>query len=156
MATNTITYKVDDLTGERETDGHTIETVSFALEGQHFEIDLHGGNAKGLRDALAAYVAAARKATGFTKPTATKARGSGAPAKADREQNQAIRDWARSRGALVNDRGRIAAEITDAYNLGGQAAEDALAKYIQTQRARVSAQMPNGQAQVAEQVPANV
>ncbi len=34
----------------------------------------------------------------------------------DREQNQAIRDWARKRGMKVSDRGRIPAEVLDAYH----------------------------------------
>jgi hypothetical protein len=40
-------------------------------------------------------------------------------ASADREQNQAIREWARKQGMNVSDRGRIPKEVTDAYN--GQA-----------------------------------
>ena len=34
----------------------------------------------------------------------------------DREQNQAIRDWARKRGMKVSDRGRIPAEVLEAYH----------------------------------------
>jgi hypothetical protein len=34
----------------------------------------------------------------------------------DREQNQAIREWARSKGMKVNDRGRIPTEVVDAYH----------------------------------------
>jgi hypothetical protein len=34
----------------------------------------------------------------------------------DREQNQAIREWARKRGMKVSDRGRISSEVTDAYH----------------------------------------
>jgi hypothetical protein len=37
-------------------------------------------------------------------------------ASADREQNQAIRDWARKQGFKVSDRGRIPAEVLDAYH----------------------------------------
>ena len=38
------------------------------------------------------------------------------PAAADREQNQAIREWARKQGMKVSDRGRIPAEVLDAYH----------------------------------------
>jgi hypothetical protein len=64
---------------------------------------------------LAAYVAAARRAGG-------RRRGGGAAATSarrpsiDREQNQAIRDWARKRGMKVSDRGRIPAEVLEAYH----------------------------------------
>ena len=35
---------------------------------------------------------------------------------ADREQSQAIREWARKRGLKVSDRGRIPGEVLDAYH----------------------------------------
>jgi hypothetical protein len=37
-------------------------------------------------------------------------------ASVDREQNQAIREWARKQGMKVNDRGRIPAELLEAYH----------------------------------------
>jgi hypothetical protein len=101
---------IDDLDG-----GTAAETVGFGIDGKNYEIDLSSGNAGKLRDALASYVAAARRSGGR--------RGGGsagnAPARRppiDREQNQAIRDWARKRGMKVSDRGRIPAEVLDAYH----------------------------------------
>ncbi len=35
---------------------------------------------------------------------------------ADREQNQAIRVWARKNGYEVSDRGRIPSEVVEAYH----------------------------------------
>ncbi len=103
---------VDDLDGE-EAD----ETVEFGVDGRSYEIDLSKDNAGKLRDALAEFVASARRAGGRA------ARRSGAtPAPAarrpsiDREQNQAIREWARKRGMKVSDRGRIPAEVLEAYH----------------------------------------
>jgi hypothetical protein len=101
---------VDDLDGEV-----ADETVEFGVDGKNYEIDLSTANAKKLRDALAEFVAAARRAGG-------RRRGGGAPAAAarrpsiDREQNQAIREWARKRGMKVSDRGRIPAEVLEAYH----------------------------------------
>jgi len=34
----------------------------------------------------------------------------------DRDQNQAIREWARMKGYKVSDRGRIPKEVTEAYH----------------------------------------
>jgi hypothetical protein len=34
----------------------------------------------------------------------------------DREQNAAIREWARKRGMSVSDRGRIPSEVLEAYH----------------------------------------
>jgi Lsr2 len=102
---------VDDLDGSE-----AGETVEFGLDGAFYEIDLSEDNAERLRDALAEYVEHARRAGGRKRSSA---RGPGrAPrtASADREQNQAIREWARKQGMNVSDRGRIPKEVTDAYN----------------------------------------
>src|SRR5437868_18552 len=41
--------------------------------------------------------------------------GGGGTATVDRTQNQAVRDWARSKGIAVSDRGRIPAHISEQY-----------------------------------------
>jgi hypothetical protein len=106
---------VDDLDG-----GVAEESVSFALDGATYEIDLSAENAGALRDALAAYVGAARKVgKGGAQVKASRARGTSAPSAstaADREQNQAIRDWAKKHGFQVSDRGRIPQEIINKYH----------------------------------------
>ena len=102
---------IDDLDGEV-----AVETVEFGVDGKNYEIDLSKGNAGKLRDALAEFVAAARRANGRSRRSAG---GTAAPARRpsiDREQNQAIREWARKRGMKVSDRGRIPAEVLDAYH----------------------------------------
>lgn len=112
MATRTLVSLIDDLDG-----GEADETVEFGLDGVTYQIDLSGENAEELRDALAQYVEHARRAGGRkrtnTRPTAKAASG---PATVDREQNQAIRAWARKNGFQVSDRGRIPSEIVDAYH----------------------------------------
>jgi hypothetical protein len=111
---------VDDLDGEV-----ADETVEFGIDGKNYEIDLSKENAGRLRDALADFVSAARRAGGRRRGgssagTGTASGGAGAAPKGrasiDREQNQAIRDWARKRGMKVSDRGRIPAEVLEAYH----------------------------------------
>jgi hypothetical protein len=114
MAQKVTVTLVDDL------DGSTAEeTVEFGLDGVAYQIDLSDDNATKLRDALAEFVAGARRAggrkRGAGRPAGTKAR----PASADREQNQAIREWARKQGHKVSDRGRIPAEVLEAYHQQG-------------------------------------
>ncbi len=101
---------VDDLDGEV-----ADETVEFGVDGKNYEIDLSKDNASKLRDALASYVAAARRAGGRRRGAAGGGQAGRRPS-IDREQNQAIRDWARKRGMKVSDRGRIPAEVLDAYH----------------------------------------
>jgi hypothetical protein len=101
---------IDDLDGDT-----AVETVEFGIDGKVYEIDLSKGNAGQLRDALASYVAAARRAGGRRRSSAAASTPARRPS-IDREQNQAIRDWARKRGMKVSDRGRIPAEVLDAYH----------------------------------------
>ncbi|WP_115788507.1 histone-like nucleoid-structuring protein Lsr2 [Arthrobacter silvisoli] len=94
---------VDDLD-----EGEADETVRFGLDGVSYEMDLSTVNASKLRDALEPFVAKARKtSTG----RAVRSRAS-----AGRNQDSAqIRQWARDNGYTVNSRGRIQAEIQEAY-----------------------------------------
>ncbi len=90
------------------------ETVSFALDGTTYEIDLAEKNAKQLRDTFSRYVSAARKVGRGTRASGG-ARGRSTGGRMDREQAGAIRDWARKNGHAVSDRGRIPASVVDAY-----------------------------------------
>ena len=107
---------VDDLDGDT-----ADETVEFGIDGKNYEIDLSKDNAGKLRDALADFVAAARRSGGRRRAgggSGSGGAGTGPKGRAsvDREQNQAIRDWARKRGMKVSDRGRIPAEVLEAYH----------------------------------------
>jgi len=97
------------------------ETVTFALDGTTYEIDLSEKNAGELRDAFGKYVAAARKvssrgtrASGAGRSRATGGAGGGG-GRMDREQAGAIREWARKNGHEVSDRGRIPASVVEAF-----------------------------------------
>jgi hypothetical protein len=110
MAQKHIVQLIDDIDG-----GEASETVSFALDGASYAIDLSDNNAAKLRDALAIYIANARRSSrGPGRPAGSGRRGRGA--RTDREQTQAIREWARKNGHRVGEKGRIPATILDAYN----------------------------------------
>ena len=119
MAQKVVVSLVDDLDSS-EAD----ETVEFGLDGATYEIDLSDANAAALRDRLADYVAHARRSGGrrrSSSPAASssgsrRASGSGGRAAVDREQNQAIREWARKQGMTVSERGRIPSEVSEAYH----------------------------------------
>jgi hypothetical protein len=98
---------VDDIDGSQ-----AVETVSFGLDGRRYDIDLSAAHAMQLRDALASYVAAARRGSGSTGR-----RRSPAPSRpvGNREQTAAIRQWARTNGQPVSDRGRISQAVLNAY-----------------------------------------
>jgi Lsr2 len=102
---------IDDLDGEA-----ADETIEFGIDGKNYEIDLSNANASKLRDALASYVAAARRSGGRRSRSGGAGAGPARRPSIDREQNQAIREWARKRGMKVSDRGRIPAEVLEAYH----------------------------------------
>lgn len=101
---------------EDEVEG--VETVAFALDGSSYEVDVCEEHAAELRDSFARYVGAARRAgrSGGT-PARRSSRGASrpAPSGSDRERTQAIREWARTHGHAVSERGRLSAAVVEAY-----------------------------------------
>ena len=102
MAQKVQTLFVDDLDGS-EAEG----TVRFGLDGTDYEIDLNAKHAQELRDALARYVAAGRRASVGTRQPARSARKTQLNALNTTE----VREWAKAHGIDVKDRGRIPAEL---------------------------------------------
>ncbi|ALL79971.1 hypothetical protein AD006_32685 (plasmid) [Pseudonocardia sp. EC080610-09] len=114
MAQIETVHFVDDLDG-----GTAEETVAFAVDGRWYAIDLSARNAGKLRAVLADYVAAARRASSpQSRGTGRNSRagGTGALSTEQREHNNAIRQWARANGFSIADRGRISAEVIEAFN----------------------------------------
>lgn len=107
MAQKVTVQLVDDIDG-----GPADETVSFSLDGVSYEIDLSEKNAASFRDALAQYVGPARRAGGRAAGRSSGRTSRRAPG--DNKTAQ-IREWARANGHQVNERGRIAATVADAY-----------------------------------------
>ena len=107
MARQTITKLIDDVDGSA-----ADTTITFALDGTNFEIDLSDSNAAKLRESLAPWIAGARRVRGAGGATRRpRAARSGAASDA-----QAIREWARENNIEVSDRGRIKAEVVEMYN----------------------------------------
>lgn len=110
MARREVVIYTDDLDG---TEG--AQTVKFGLDGVQYEIDLSEKNAAKLREALAPFIAAARK-TGRGGVVVGGRAARGRAATPDREQNKAIRAWAKREGLEISDRGRIPQEIVEKYH----------------------------------------
>jgi Lsr2 len=103
MAQRVQTLLIDDLDG-----GDAEATVRFGLDGADYEIDLNAAHAAALRKALESYVKAARRAPGSAvrRPDSSGRRA----ARAD-GTDPAVREWAKSQGIEVKDRGRVPAEL---------------------------------------------
>jgi hypothetical protein len=109
MAQKHIVQLIDDVDG-----GEADETVTFGLDGSSYSIDLSAKNAAKLRDVLAPFVANARRGSrGPGRPPGSRR---GRSARSDREQTQAIREWARKNGHKVGEKGRIPASVLEAYH----------------------------------------
>ncbi|MBW4095607.1 MAG: Lsr2 family protein [Acidobacteria bacterium] len=93
---------VDDVDG-----GAAEETVRFGLDGINYEIDLSTEHAAELRDVLSPYVEAGRRST---------RRSAGNKSAAVKNHDASlIRSWAQENGYNVGNRGRIHADVVDAF-----------------------------------------
>lgn len=111
MAKQVITLLTDDLDG-KEAD----RTVEFGLDGVTYTIDLSEKNIGKLRTALEPYLSAGtRVGRGGLSARINGRAATGAPARADRDKNQRIREWAAENGHAVSDRGRIPSSVVLAF-----------------------------------------
>jgi len=129
MATRVIRELVDDIDG---TDGD--ETITFAVNGQVYEIDLSEDNAKKFYEFMGPYVdngrkmpkgsihtpgrKAAGRAVSAPAPVIPSQPAGGSYTRLGRDQNRAIRDWARTQNDLgdIPERGRIPKHVVEAFN----------------------------------------
>ncbi|HYN97957.1 MAG TPA: Lsr2 family protein [Pilimelia sp.] len=114
MAKQVITVLTDDLDGS-EAD----RTVEFGLDGVNYTVDLSDANVGKLRKALDPFIAVAtRGGRGGVEPRrgGGARRGAAAPARSDRDQNKAIREWAVKNGYEVSERGRIPGNVVAAFH----------------------------------------
>lgn len=104
MAQKTQVILVDDIDN-----GPATQTVTFGIDGVTYEIDLNDEHAAALRESLAEWISKARRAGG--RRGAGRRRASSAAG----GETQKIREWARENGIEVSARGRISAEVREAY-----------------------------------------
>lgn len=110
MAQKTQVILVDDVDGSEAT-----QTITFALDGVSYEIDLNDEHAAALRESLEEWTSKARRTAGRRssgRRSSGRRRSAGA---ASSGETQRIREWAREQGLEVSDRGRISAEVREAY-----------------------------------------
>ena len=103
MAQKTQIILVDDIDHSAAS-----QTVTFGLDGVTYEIDLNDEHAAALRESVEEWTAKARRVS-VRRNTRRRSRSS-VPG-----ETQRIRDWARAEGIEVSTRGRISAEVREAY-----------------------------------------
>jgi Lsr2 len=105
MSSKVLVVLEDDVDG-----GKASETITFAIDGTQYEIDLNDQNAKKLRDALYGYVSKARKVSG--KRASSRKTSSGVDLRA-------VRAWAASNGIELSSRGRVPGSVLEQYRSAG-------------------------------------
>lgn len=111
MAERIVRQLIDDIDGSEISDGGG-ERIEFSLRGVEYQIDLSTANIAKLDKVLKPYVDAAAKVRGSGT---RRVRSTGVKATSSKEQLSAIREWARKNGHEVSDRGRIKAEVVEAF-----------------------------------------
>ena len=110
MGRKVVVERIDDIDGTPIKNGKG-ETIPFSVDGVDYEIDLKVKNAREFHKTLDYYIEHATR-VGGRKRRSTPAV---APSQG-RSQAKEIREWATSQGYELSTRGRIPAEIEEAYN----------------------------------------
>ncbi|MFC1419372.1 histone-like nucleoid-structuring protein Lsr2 [Streptacidiphilus cavernicola] len=106
MAQKVVVELSDDLDGSQ-----ADETITFALDGRSYEIDLNSKNAGKLRAALEPFVSAGRKQGGARR----EAKRVAVARDTNRPDPVAVRAWAESQGIEVASRGRVPADVVEKF-----------------------------------------
>ncbi|MGP4112965.1 histone-like nucleoid-structuring protein Lsr2 [Streptomyces sp. 4N509B] len=106
MAKKVVTIYTDDLTQEESSE---VTTHTFSLDGVSYEIDLSPDSFDKLLEALQPFRDSGRKLP------RTKRAGTGAKSPAPTQDTAAIRQWAKEEGYEINERGRVPANVREAY-----------------------------------------
>ncbi|MFH8349204.1 Lsr2 family protein [Streptomyces sp. NPDC018045] len=109
MAQKIVTIYTDDLTGEESTE---VATHSLSVDGIAYEVDLAPDSYDKLLEAIGPFLKAGRR-TGRVKAGAGARKASGAASGSG--ETAKIRAWAKENGYEVNERGRVSADIREAY-----------------------------------------
>ncbi|MDV7991625.1 Lsr2 family protein [Rhodococcus sp. IEGM 1374] len=125
MARQTYVQLVDDIDGS-VIDDESGEAIEFSVSGVEYVIDLKAKNATEFHRKLDYYIEHATRVGGLKRkaaiaaPKATASTPETAPTKRDPEQTRAIRQWAADEGYEISNRGRIPAEIVEAFDSAHQ------------------------------------
>lgn len=117
MASRTFVQLIDDVDGSEAS-----ETITFALDGTTYEIDLNGDHAEELRASIDKYATVGRRIGGKSTRPARAATTNASAGKVVKSPATGgvdpgvIRAWAAEQGIKVGDKGRIKKEIVDQYH----------------------------------------
>jgi hypothetical protein len=109
MAKQTTTTITDDLDGTKD-----ATEVAFTYNGVDYTIDLGKKNAAAFEKALKPYIEAGTKVNRrSSSPRRTRSASSSTASRTDLAQ---VREWAKSQGIEVSERGRVSASVLEQYD----------------------------------------
>lgn len=109
MAKQIVESFIDDIDGTE-----AVGTVSFAYKGKTYEIDLSLAHSQAFDESMSEWIEHAREVRG--ELVGRRRRGAGGGTRAlSREKSAEIRQWAKSHGLQVSERGRIASTVVEKY-----------------------------------------
>jgi hypothetical protein len=110
VARKVVVERIDDIDGTPIKNGKG-ETIPFSVDGVDYEIDLKLKNAREFHKTLEFYIEHATRVGGRKRRSTTAVDPS-----QGRGQAKEIREWATAQGYELSARGRIPAQIEEAYN----------------------------------------
>jgi hypothetical protein len=116
MVVRIIVNKTDDLDG---TSGDDVTTVSFGVDGVHYEIDLGTAHQERLRAALAPFLPAARRVEWSDSASYS----------THDDLMARIRSWAQEQGVGVCGRGRIPNALIAAFKAAQESSPDDIMRH---------------------------
>ncbi|MFC9357084.1 Lsr2 family protein [Rhodococcus sp. NPDC057014] len=111
MARKVVVEMVDDIDGTAF--GEDGESISYAVDGIEYVIDLKDEHAKELRETFDYYITHSTRVGG--RKHRSDRPGTATAGKRSREETKKIRAWALEQGYELSSRGRIPAEIEQAF-----------------------------------------
>lgn len=106
VAKETIVRITDDIDGSE-----AVETIRFGFRGIDYDIDLNAKNVAAIEKSFEKWIQHGQK----SELTGIRARQRRSTVR-NKDHTAAVREWAKANGYKVSDRGRIAAEVREAYN----------------------------------------
>lgn len=110
MSKDTVVIVRSDVSGEVIPEGEG-ETIAFSVGKNSYTIDLTSAEADEFKKVINKYTSVATQEVARLPRSA----GSSAP-KSNKEELAKIREWAKSNGYDISERGRVAQSVQDAYH----------------------------------------
>ncbi|OKI09746.1 hypothetical protein A6A06_03595 [Streptomyces sp. CB02923] len=117
MAQKIVTIYTDDLTGEESAE---VATHSLAVDGIAYEVDLAPDSYDKLLEAIGPFLKAGRRTGRMKTGAGSRKAGSASGSGSGSGETAKIRAWAKDNGYEVNERGRVSADIREAYQNAGK------------------------------------